>query len=324
MNFPFKLLRDKTFDAVGFGTNAVDYLIRVPEYPAFDSKVEIDSYVKLAGGEVASTMAGLQRLGMKTAYAGRFGGDSEGEYGLKSLVDEGVDVSFVETVEGARTQIAFVLIDAQSGERTVIWHRDQKLAYGELEAPLGIAALSTVLHMTPHDAGACIRLATAARDAGVIVSIDIDNIFDGVEELLPLVDILIASAEFPAKMFGLSDKRQGLNRIRSRFGCGVVGLTNGASGSIVLSGDSFIETSAFEVPGGCTDTTGAGDAFRTGFLFGLLTNESIETSSRMANAVAALKCRSFGARVALPTLDELKTMRTPLRPPPPECTSKAI
>lgn len=307
MNFPFKLLRDKTFDAVGFGTNAVDYLIRVPEYPAFDFKVEIDSYVKLAGGEVASTMAGLQRLGMKTAYAGRFGGDSEGEYGLKSLVDEGVDVSFVETVEGARTQIAFVLIDAQSGERTVIWHRDQKLAYGELEAPLGIAALSTVLHMTPHDAGACIRLAMAARDAGVIVSVDIDNIFDGVDELLPLVDVLIASAEFPSKMFGLSDKRQGLNRIRSRFGCGVVGLTNGASGSIVLSGDSFIETSAFEVPGGCVDTTGAGDAFRTGFLFGLLNDESIETSARMANAVAAFKCRGFGARASLPTVAELTT-----------------
>lgn len=308
MNFPFRLLRDKDFDAVGFGTNAVDYLIRVPEYPAFNSKVELDGYVQAAGGEVASAMAGLRRLGMKTAYAGRFGSDPEGEYGLRSLVDEGVDVTFTERLDDTRTQIAFILIDARSGERTVIWHRDEKLGYAESEAPLGIAASGTVLHLTPHDSRACIRLARAARKAGVVVSIDIDNVCDGVEELLPLVDIFIASADFPAKLLGRMDNRQVLREIRSRYGCSVVGLTNGAAGSIVLAGDSFIETEAFDIPGGCVDTTGAGDAFRCGFLFGLLNNESIEDSSRIANAVAALKCRGLGARAALPTREELTTL----------------
>ena len=75
MNFPFKLLPNKDFDVVGFGTNAVDYLIRVPAYPAFNSKIEVDEYIQAAGGEVASTMVGLRRLGMKTAYVGRFGSD---------------------------------------------------------------------------------------------------------------------------------------------------------------------------------------------------------------------------------------------------------
>lgn len=308
MIFPFKLLQDKDFDAVGFGTNAVDYLIRVSEYPAYNSKVELDGYVQAAGGEVASTMVGLQRLGMKTAYVGRFGDDREGEYGLRSLVDEGVDTAFAERVEDAKTQIAFILIDGRNGERTILWQRDKKLAYSEAEAPLKTATMGKVLHLTPHDAKACVRLAAAARAAGVVVSIDIDNVFDGIEELLPLVDIFMASADFPEKLFGIADPHLALREIRSRFGCPVIGLTRGDAGSIFLSGESLIETDAFAVPGGCVDTTGAGDAFRTGFLYGLLTNESIEDSARIANAVAALKCRALGARDGLPNLSEINML----------------
>ncbi|MCU0238816.1 MAG: hypothetical protein MUC29_05185, partial [Pyrinomonadaceae bacterium] len=67
MKFPFVLAENREFDAVGFGTNAVDFLIVVPEYPQFDSKVELVDYQQLAGGEIASTMFGLRRLGMKTS-----------------------------------------------------------------------------------------------------------------------------------------------------------------------------------------------------------------------------------------------------------------
>ena len=73
MKFPFKLGENKRFDVVGFGTNAVDYLIQVPQYPPLYSKIELTDYTQLAGGEIASTLAGLQRLRMKTAYIGRFG-----------------------------------------------------------------------------------------------------------------------------------------------------------------------------------------------------------------------------------------------------------
>ncbi len=308
MQFPFNLSNDKDFDVVGFGTNAVDYLITVPEYPAFKSKVELDQYTEAAGGEIASTMAGLQRLGMKTAYAGRFGSDRAGEIGLESLVDEGVDISFAETVNGTRTQIAFIIIDAASGERTILWQRDKLLAYDTIDAPVDAAARCKVLHMTPHDTQACIRMAAEAKANGAIVSVDIDNVFDGVDDLLPLVDICIASAEFSHKLLGTTDLKQGLRELNSRFGCAVTGATVGDHGSVVLCDGQLIETPAFAVPGGCTDTTGAGDAFRTGLLYGLLTGEPIDESCRMANAVAALKCRGLGARFALPTQIELKTL----------------
>lgn len=305
MNFPLKISENKRFDVVGFGTNAVDYLIRVPQYPAFNSKIELADYRRLAGGEIASTMAGLSRLEMKTAYIGRFGDDAEGDFGLQTLRDAGVDVAHAEQIRGALTQVGFILIDEQSGERTVIWKRDAKLAFEPEEAPLEPVRQTKVFHATPHDAKACARLARTAKNAGAIVSIDIDNLFAGVLEMIPLVDIFIASGEFPEKLVGIRENRAALREIKSRFGCPLVGMTLGAAGSLVLCGDDFIETAGFAVPGGCVDTTGAGDAFRVGLLYGLLKNESVEQCLKMANAVAALKCRAVGARTALPDAGEL-------------------
>jgi sugar/nucleoside kinase (ribokinase family) len=300
MKFPFTLAENKQFDAVGFGTNAVDYLIEVPEYPTFNSKIELSDYTQLAGGEVATTMVGISRLGLRTAYIGRFGTDKEGEFGLQTLIDENVDVSFTEKIDGAKTQIAFIVIDRRSGERTVIWHRDKLLAYDRADTPVKAAAMGKVVHLTPHDAKACLEMARRAKAENTIVSVDIDNVFDGVEELLPQVDVLISSADFPKKIVGIKDKKESLHAMKARFGCAIVGMTLGENGSLILCGEKFIETDGFAVPGGCKDTTGAGDAFRVGFLYGLIKGESVETAARMANAVAALKCRQLGARTALP------------------------
>lgn len=305
MQFPFTLTQDKEFDVIGFGTNAVDYLIQVPEYPAFNSKIELTEYTQAAGGEVATAMAGLQRLGLKTAYIGRFGTDAAGDFGMRSLRDEGVDLKYTEQITDAQTQIAFIIIDERNGERTVLWQRDQKLSFDASEAPLEAVERAKVLHFTPHDVKACLAMAKRAKEVGVIVSVDIDNLFEGVQELLCYVDIFIASADFPRKLFGKQDRREALREIKSLFGCGIVGVTLGEAGSLLLCEDQLIETPGFAVPGGCKDTTGAGDAFRVGLLHGLVTGSSVEESARKANAVAALKCRAIGARTALPVNGEL-------------------
>src|SRR5205085_10990569 len=117
LRFPFEPPPAREFDAVGFGLNAVDHLVVVPRYPDFDTKTRLVAHERGAGGQTASTLAGLQRLGLRTAYAGRFGSDDAGRFGFESLRAEGVDTSRAEVVEGARNQIAFILIDARTGER---------------------------------------------------------------------------------------------------------------------------------------------------------------------------------------------------------------
>jgi sugar/nucleoside kinase (ribokinase family) len=307
MQLPFALPVKRQFDAVGFGLNAVDHLIVVPHYPAFDSKVRLTEHQFSAGGQTATAMVALQRLGLSTAYAGRFGDDEEGRFGLASLHHEGVDTEFAEVVEGARNQIAFIIVDEPSGERTIIWDRDERLAYSAEEAPFELALRGRVLHIDAHDPPACSRIAAKAREVGTIVSADIDNIYDGLPELLPLIDILISSKEFPHRLVGIADERAALVEVKARYGCAIVGITKGAAGALVYTHGEFIESPAFDVPSRCADTTGAGDAFHAGFLYGVLRGEEVGTCLLLANAVAALNCRKIGARGGLPTLSELET-----------------
>jgi sulfofructose kinase len=305
VHFPFRPAGEKEFDTVGFGLNAVDHLVVVPAYPGFDTKVRLKAHVQAAGGETASALVALSRLGMRTAYAGRFGSDAEGQFGFAELKAEGVNTDFAEIIEGARNQIAFIIIDERNGERTVIWDRDERLAYNAEEAPVGIAARGRVLHLDGHDPRSRVPLARAARRAGTIVSADVDNIYEGLPELLPLIDVLISSKEFPHKLTGIADERASLVEIRARYGCPVVGMTLGKRGALLYQEGVFLESPAFEVPGGCRDTTGAGDAFHAGFIYGMLRGEELEESLRLANATACLKCRALGARTSLPTETEL-------------------
>ena len=301
MPFPFKLPTNKPFDAVGFGLNAVDHLIVVPQYPAFDTKIRLLEHMQSAGGQTASAMVALRRLGLKTAYAGRFGSDPEGLFGLETLKEDGVNVDYAEVVDGARNQIAFITIDARNGERTIVWDRDDRLAYAPEDAPVEFGSMGRVLHLDAHDPPACLRLAKAARESGTIVSADIDNVYGGLPDLLPFIDIMIGSKEFPHRVTGIVDQRESLVELQARYGCAITGMTLGTQGAVVYCDGEFIESPAFEAPGGCKDTTGAGDAFHSGFLYGLLRGEDVETCLRYGNAVAAMKCSALGARTGLPT-----------------------
>lgn len=311
MRFPFPVPPEREFDAVGFGLNAVDHLVVVPAYPEFDTKVRLVEHTLSAGGQTASALVGLQRLGLRTAYAGRFGSDEAGRFGLETLRAEGVDLSRAEVVEGARNQIAFIIIEAHTGERTIIWDRDERLAYRAEEAPAEFARRGRVLHMDAHDPPACARVAREARAAGTVVSLDVDNIYPGLAELLPHVDLLISSKEFPRRLTGLKDERAALVETQARLRpSALVGVTLGARGAVVYHDGLFVEAPACPVPGGCRDTTGAGDAFHAGFLYGLLQGEEIEGCLHTGCAVAALKCRALGARAALPTAQELHNFLT--------------
>jgi sugar/nucleoside kinase (ribokinase family) len=306
MRFPFDIPAGREFDAVGFGLNAVDHLVVVEEYPAFDTKTRFLEHATGAGGQTASALVALKRLGARTAYAGRFGSDAEGRFGLQTLRDEGVNVERAEVIEGARTQTAFIIIEARTGERTIIWDRDERLAYREEDAPTGFAAHGRVLHLDAHDPRACVVVAREARAAGTIVSADIDNVYPGLEELLPLLDVLISSCEFPRRLTGIADERAALSEVKARLRPdALVGMTLGARGAILFHEGRFIECPAFAVPNGCRDTTGAGDAFHAGLIHAMLAGASIEDALRAGCATAALKCRRLGARAGLPTLDEL-------------------
>src|SRR5581483_8946687 len=133
------------------------------------------------------------------------------------------------------------------------------------------------------DTAAALQAARWAREAGIPVIIDIDELYDeSTHELLHHVDYLIASSDFA----------EDPSALRDRYGCSVVGITRGVEGAVFVQNRRLIQSPAFRVP--VVDTTGAGDVFHGGFIYGLLQNWPIEDVIRFAHAVAALKCMSIG------------------------------
>ena len=113
----------RSFDAVGIGMNAVEYLVVVPSFPASGNKIEVGGHQVLTGGQTATAMTALARLGYKTRYQGRVGDDEAGRIQRESRESVGVDISHLKVIEGGASSVSFSIVEQQGGERTILWRR---------------------------------------------------------------------------------------------------------------------------------------------------------------------------------------------------------
>ena len=291
----------REYDVVGMGLNAVDYLCVVPHFPAYDSKIRMSAFVKEGGGQVATALVTCSRLGLKTRYIGKVGSDDMGSFSRESLRREGVDVSNIIVQEGSRNQFAFILVDAETGERTIVWDRDLKLTIYPDELDKSVICSGRILHLDGHEVPASIQGAEWAKQEGIPVVLDAETVKEGTGELLSLTDILIASTSFPLTFTGISDHAEALKEL-SCYGPLIVCMTLGKDGCLALYKGKFIRSPGFNVK--AVDSTGAGDVFHGAFIYGMLAGWAIEEILRFANAVAAMKCRSLGGRKGIPELIE--------------------
>ena len=250
-------------------------------------------------------MVALSRWGLKTRYIGKVGGDDLGEFSCESIRREGVDVSRVTLEPDCSNQFAFILVDAQSGERTILWDRDDRLMYRDGELRNEDVCSGKILHLDGHDLRAAIRCARWAREAGIPTVIDIDRVDPRTAEIIKDIDFVIASSQFPALFTGISDREQALLELRNHTP-GFLCVTLGHEGALAI-----IEGKVRPVPGfrmKAIDTTGAGDVFHAGFIYGLLQNWEVMEILKFANAVAALKCSDLGGRRGIPTLQQARQL----------------
>jgi len=300
--FDLRFPDSKKYDLVGFGLNAVDHLCIVPRYPSFDTKTAILHYEKLAGGQTATTVTFVARMGLRGKYIGKVGSDDLGRFSLESLRSEAIDTASVIVQEGARNQYAFIIIDKSNGERTILWERDQRLSFSESELRREDVCAGRVLHLDGHDHDAAIRAAGWAQEQGIPVVIDLDKVVPRSEELISKVDFLITSSNFPPDFTGIADPIESLLALRKHC-AGFLAVTLGAQGAMAVVGDECIRFPAFKIH--AVDTTGAGDIFHGGFIYGLLQNWPLERIMSFANAAAGLNCTHLGARSGIPPLHEI-------------------
>ena len=298
----------ETVDVVGVGINATDTIIRLPRFPEFNSKVEILSVEVQPGGQVASALVACQRWGLRTRYVGKVGEDEAGRMQVSTFAREGVAAEVI-VAAGASSQMAFILVDEDSGERTILWKRDADVALRPEDLRPEWITQARVLHVDGHDTAAAATAARWARLARIPVSADLDTVYPGVEALLPNVDYMITSRQFPERITGESDLRNSLPALMKRYRCKVAAATMGSEGVLAWDGAAFRYSPAFEV--NVRDTTGAGDIFHGAYLYGLFQGWSIERQLEFSSAAAALNCTAAGARGKIsPIADIEELMRT--------------
>jgi sugar/nucleoside kinase (ribokinase family) len=308
MQFNLSFPKDKPFDVVGMGLNSVDFLIVVPEFPTLNSKMEFLQFSKQGGGQVATAMVALSRWGIRTKYIGKVGDDELGAFSLNSLRRDGVDVSSVTIEPKATSQFATVIVDRTSGERTILWNRDERLMYCEGELRKEEICSGKLLHLDGHDIHAAIQCARWAKEEGIPTIADLDRVEPLTSELIKKIDFVITSSRFPTLFTGISDQEKALVEMQ-RQTPGFLCATLGREGAVALAEGHILRLKGFGVD--VIDTTGAGDVFHAGFIYGLLQNWEVRKIMRFANAVAALKCRGLGGRKGIPTLEEAKNFLMP-------------
>jgi len=291
-------------DVVGVGLNATDTLIPVAHYPARGSKVEFRSAKVLPGGQIATAMIACQQWGLRTRYVGKVGDDSAANLHRAEFARLGVEAHLF-TAPGCPSQQAFILVD-DAGERTVLWKRDDRLTLRPEELQKDWILNSRALHIDGHDTAAAALAATWARSAGILVIADVDDLYPGVEGLLINIDFLITSRDIPARLTAEPDLRKSLPALKERFGSRLTAATLGEDGVLAWDGKQFHYAPAFCVQP--VDTTGSGDIFHAGFIYGLLQGWPLQRQLDFACAAAALNCTAIGARGGIQSVESIEKL----------------
>ncbi len=291
-------------DLVGVGLNATDTLINVAQYPALGSKVEFSNANVLPGGQVATTVVACQQWGMATRYIGKLGDDSASRLHARAFADAGVLTEII-TVPDCSSRQSIILVDGE-GERTVLWKKDERLDLPASELNREWIVNARALHVDGYDTAAATVAATWARAAGIPVIADLDELYPGVEELIANIDYLIVSRDFPCRLMGEPDLETALRMIERRYRCRLAAATLGPDGVLAWDGRRFHYTSAYRVP--VVDTTGAGDIFHAGFIYGLMQGWPVERQLDFACAAAALNCMAVGARGGIQPLEKIEAL----------------
>ncbi len=298
----------KAAQVVGIGSCGIDYFAIVPRLLGPDEKINVDRTQIHAGGVTGNNLTQVARLGASAGWLGLIGDDESGRLVIKAFVDDGLDISGIETIKGEQSTFTWIPVDAQ-GERCIYMfpNVNGKLSAAQVRT-LFASKIKTAKHF--HTEASQLPLPPIlqgmqiAREAGVRVIFDLDvapSYFAharlGSEKdlvaALQLVEVLKPCKAAAREITGETDYEKIATKLLA-LGPKVVAVTMGAEGSLIASDGEMAHVPAFKVS--VVDSTGAGDAFMGGLSYGLLQGWDRKQIGSFANACAAICCTKVGAR----------------------------
>ena len=298
-------------DVVCLGILVADVIARrVDELPARGSLGLVDEISLRGGGCALNTASVLARLGLSAAVAGKVGADPFGDFVLGLLDERGVERGGVSRDPGVATSATVVLVDS-SGERTFLHvpGANGRVRLEELDEDVlfsgRVLHLAGALVMPELDGEPAATVLERAKARGLTTSLD--TVWDAtgrwgrILPTLPFVDLFVPSLAEATAISGEQEPAAAAAWLRER-GVGTVALKLGADGCYVAGAgfEGFAPAPAVET----VDSTGAGDAFAAGFLYGHLAGWPLERTAAFANAAGALATTAVGATEGLVGLED--------------------
>jgi sulfofructose kinase len=299
-------MRKPTFDILGIGENATDTVLRLAQFPALGTKVEMLGARIMPGGQVATSLIACQRWGLRTHYVGVVGDDPAAEIHRRELRRAGVRADLVH-VPHSLSQLSFIFVDTSSGERTIAWIRDPRLTVSPSFLQRSWVTSARLLHVDGHDPATTRLAASWARASGIPVVADLDHMNPRLSRLLPFVDYPVTSKEFPVDATGKRNLLKALPLLYAKYGFRVFCATLGIDGALAWDGRRFWYAPSYRVR--VMDTTGAGDLFHAAFSYGLLHAWNLQRILDFACAAAGLNCEALGARGGISSLAKVKNLQ---------------
>lgn len=286
---------------VGVGVPTRDRIFELTAAPAPDTSQLVTSLGSFGGGQVATALVAVARLGHEAHLVAAVGDDEDGRVVVAELRDEGVGMQRVRVSAAGRTANSVVLV-APGGTRTILYDpgREVEPVLGDEEHALVAAADGIMLAGTaPFTRGA----ASAPRAPGSILLLDLDSFDSDEDEIVAACDVVIASASYAASR---SLSHEDAARSLHDRGAATAIVTRGDAGAVGIADGAVHAEPAYPVD--AVDTTGAGDVYHGAYLVAALEGRGLEDAMRFAAVAAGLKCRCPGGRTGIPRRDELDSL----------------
>jgi len=295
------------FDVICFGALNVDRLYKVNRIAAADEESEILDFKEAPGGSAANTAVGLARLGVRTGFIGKVSADREGRMLIQAFIDEGVNTDGIIVSEYGRSGIVIGFVD-ERGERALYVDPGVNSSIDFSEIDLKYASQADIIHLTSFVGEKSFQAQKRLVEELPQVSVTIDPgmIYarKRLEELAPLLKrcLVFFPNEHEIKLLTGKDYREGAE-ILLDMGVKIVAVKLGSRGCYVTDGEKSHLIEPFKIK--VVDSTGAGDAFCAGFLYGIVNNRTLRECGILGNFVASRTLTKMGARNGLPRKNDL-------------------
>ncbi len=288
---------------VGIGANVCDTLITVPYFPKEDTKLKAESIMLSGGGPCATGLVAASKLGGDCGYIGAVTDDSAGEFLKSDLSKYNVSLDNVVIYHGYTSFSSYILLSEKDATRTCVFDRGNIPEWQLNESQQKAVANAQILMIDGNNMAAAVEGCKIAKANNTKVLYDAGGLYDGVEQLLNLTDILIPSEEFALGHTNTETPEEAAKILYKKYNPEIVVITCGVKGGIIYDGNSVKTYPAFLVD--AVDSNGSGDVFHGAFAFAISKKMSYNNACIFSSAVSALKCTKKGARNGAPNYSEV-------------------